>query len=106
MLVDRAVRTVGVILAGNFQQCGECLVVFVNKGSNFVGNMLVDEHNGNVAAILGEAGKCLLNIAGRRLIVHDKEVLVALLVHVANASKNKPRGGVLDVTTVYLPHPR
>jgi len=88
-------RTVWVVLAGNLQQGRESLVVFVHEGADLISDMLVDQHNSNVLALPGKASKCVLDISGCRLIVDDKKVLIAFLVHVANARKDKPRRGIL-----------
>lgn len=77
------------VFAGNFQQRRESLAIFVDKGADLVSYMLIDQHNRNVLPLFGKAGECLLDISGRRLGIDDKEVLIAVLVDVANASKNE-----------------
>lgn len=55
------------VLAGNLEQCGECLCIPVHQRTDFVGDVLADQHNRNVLALLGEVGERLFNFRDGRL---------------------------------------
>ena len=83
------------VFAGNLKHSRECLHVFVNKRTDLVGNVLVNQHDGYVIPIFGKLEKCVLNVRRGRFVVDDKKVLIAFLIHITNASEDKPRRGVL-----------
>ena len=83
------------VFAGDLKHSRERLHVFVNKRTDLVGNVLVNQHDSYVIPIFGKLEKCILNVRRGSFVVDDKKVLLSLFVDVTNPSENKAGRRVL-----------
>lgn len=82
-------RTVRVVLARDLEHGRKGLRISVHQRADLVRDMLVDQYNCNVLALPRKVEKRLLNVSCCCLVIDDQKVLVAVLIHIANAREDE-----------------
>lgn len=89
-------RVVRVVFGGDLEECREGLRIPVHNGTDFFGDVLVDQQNSNVFAFIGKVMEARLDVRDRRFVIDDQKVFVALFIDVSDSCQQQTRRRVLS----------